>query len=448
MAQPASFDMAQPTSFEVSGGSLPMLPLPQAASMPQQQAAMPGLPAMPAMAAGSQAGSSMQMPNMMALQNEMAAAQKTPQGTYTNVRKMVDQMAQQMSSVEMDESKHREWCDSEITKNDAVASDKKTKLQRLSTKIDNEKEMVGELDQDLQLLAEEAQTVQGEIQQYARVRMAEGQNYAKAAQNRQMAEQILNQATMILQRFGALAQDAQQQGSAFLQAGGGQQVSAASSSAIDALSQTMAHYEQLGRASDMAENQAKLDTEKFQELNKNLLAVLGQTRSYKSSLRLQSMSELDADKEDQTALVTQVESVTQYVNRLRQACADILMHYDERKVRRQQSMKALDEARGAITANNVEDAGSKLTDLASSIDNTAANLLASSQVMPSGGLQKSPRPEQQMQQQMPAQQPAALSAPQQSPLAGSILGDLKSLQDLNADANPQNGDKLNMVVMN
>merc|ERR1719161_1735572 len=171
----------------------------------------------------------------------------------------------------MDESKHREWCDSEITKNDAVASDKKTKFQRLSTKIDNEKEMVGELDQDLQLLAQEAQTVEAEIQEFGRVRMVESNNYAKASQNRQMAEQILNQATMILQRFGALAQDAQQQGNAFLQAGSGQQVTAASSAAIDALSQTIAHYEQLGRASEMSENQAKLDTEKFQELNKNLL---------------------------------------------------------------------------------------------------------------------------------------------------------------------------------
>merc|ERR1719327_765504 len=102
----------------------------------------------------------------------------------------------------------------------------------------------------------------------------------------------------------------------------------------------MAHYEQLARASDMAENQAKLDTEKFQELNKNLLAVLGQTRSYKSSLRLQSMSELDADKEDQNALRSQVDSVTQYVNRHRQACTDILQHYDERKIRREQNMKA------------------------------------------------------------------------------------------------------------
>merc|ERR1719197_197903 len=135
---------------------------------------------MPPMPSGSQPGATMQMPDMMSLQNEMAAAQRTPQGTYTNVRKMVDQMAQQMGSVEMDESKHREWCDSEITKYDAVAADKKTKLQRLSTKIDNEKEMVGELDQDLQLLAQEAQTVQAEIQQLARVRMVESQNYAKA----------------------------------------------------------------------------------------------------------------------------------------------------------------------------------------------------------------------------------------------------------------------------
>merc|ERR1719261_2066615 len=225
---------------------------------------------------------------------------------------------------------------------------------------------------------------------------------------------------MILQRFGSLAQDAQQQNNAFLQAGSSQQVAAVSSSAIDGLSQTMAHYEQLGRASDMAENQAKLDTEKFAELNKNLLGVLGQTRSYKSSLRLQSMSELDADKEDQTALSTQVESVTQYVNRLRQACSDIMMHYDERKIRRQQSMKALDEARGAITANNVEDAGVKLNNLASSIDKTAANLLSSSQGMPQGTQQLQQSPMQPMQVQ-----PAA---PQPSPLTGSILGDLKSLQ--------------------
>merc|ERR1719156_325474 len=140
----------------------------------------------------------------------------------------------------------------------------------------------------------------------------------------------------------------------------------------------MAHYEQLGRSSDMAENQAKLDAEKFAELNKNLLGVLGQTRSYKSSLRLQSMSELDADKEDQTALGTQVESVTQYVQRLRQACADILTHYDERKQRREQSLKALEEAKGVINVDNAEEVRNQLGAMAQKTDTAAASMLAAS----------------------------------------------------------------------
>merc|ERR1719235_2139566 len=186
---------------------------------------------------------------------------------------------------------------------------------------------------------------------------------------------------MILQRFNAMAQDSQQgmsQGSSFLQGTQGQQVSAVSAAAIDGLSQMMQRYEQLKATSDQGDNQAQLDTEKFSQLNRNLAAVLGQTRSYKSSLRLQSMSELDSDREDANALHTQVESVAAYVNRLRQACADILSHYYERQARRAQSLKALQEARGAINIDNAQEAQSQIAALASSADSAAQSLLSSS----------------------------------------------------------------------
>merc|ERR1719335_550920 len=186
---------------------------------------------------------------------------------------------------------------------------------------------------------------------------------------------------MILQRFNAMAQDSQQgtpQGSSFLQGTQGQQVSAVSTAAVDGLSQMMQRYEQLKTTSDQADNQAQLDTEKFSQLNRNLASVLGQTRSYKSSLRLQSMSELDSDREDANALHTQVESVTAYVNRLRQACADILTHYDEGQSRRAQSLKALQEARGAINMDNAQEAQSQIAALANSADSAAQSLLSSS----------------------------------------------------------------------
>merc|ERR1719463_361994 len=98
----------------------------------------------------------------------------------------------QMSSEDMDEDKHKNWCDGEISKNQAIVDDKATKLQRLSTKIDNQKEMVGELDQDLQLLAKEAGSLQ-QLQALGTLRIAEKNAYQKGAQNHQMASQILKQ---------------------------------------------------------------------------------------------------------------------------------------------------------------------------------------------------------------------------------------------------------------
>merc|ERR1719160_662846 len=203
---------------------------------------------------------------------------------------------------------------------------------------------------------------------------------------------------MILQRFNQVAQDSQQgvQGSSFLQGTQGQQIQAVSSAAIDGLSQMETRYEQLKSTSDQADNQAQLDMEKFSELNRNLANILAQTRSYKSSLRLQSMSELDTDNEDKNALSTQVDSVTAYVNRLRQACADILTHFDERKQRREMDIRALKEARGAISVDNVQESHDKLEKFAQTADSAAAQMLsASASTFGSAPGQATQQPQQQ-----------------------------------------------------
>merc|ERR1719298_135958 len=186
---------------------------------------------------------------------------------------------------------------------------------------------------------------------------------------------------MILQRFNSLAQESSQGlGGSFLQQGNlqNQQISAVSTAAIDSLSQLLTRYEELQTASDKADNQAQLDTERYSQLNQNLANVLQQTRTYKSSLRLKSMSELDSDKEDENSLKTQVESVGAYVQRLRQACADILTNYDARAQRRSQSLKALEEAKGVINVDNAEEVRNQLGAMAQKTDTAAASMLAAS----------------------------------------------------------------------
>merc|ERR1719428_819628 len=320
-----------------------------------------------------------QTPSLMSIGQHLDNAPK--QNTYSAVKNMVGQMMGQLQSETVDEDKQKYWCDGEISKNQAVVDDKSVKLQRLSTKIDNQKELVGELDQDLQLLTKESASLQEQMRFLEQLRLSERGGYTKSQQNHQMAMQILKQATMILQRFNSLAQESNQGlGGSFLQQGNfqNQQISAVSSAAIDSLSQLATRYEEIQTASDKADNQAQFDAERFSQLNQNLANVLQQTRNYKSSLRLQSMSELDSDKEDQNSLKTQVESVGAYVNRLRQACADILTHFDEQKQRRNQNLKALEEARGVINVDNAEEVRNQLSSMAQRTDSAAAGMLAAS----------------------------------------------------------------------
>merc|ERR1719159_2241502 len=333
-----------------------------------------------------------QTPSLLSISQHIDTAPK--QNTYTAVKNMVSQMMGQVQAETMDEDKHKNWCDNEISKNQATVDDKSVKLQRLSTKIDNQKEMVGELDQDLQLLAKESASLQEQLREGSQLRLSEKGLYTKSQQNHQMATQILKQATMILQRFNSLEQESQQQGlgGSFLQQSNlqSQQITAVSAAAMDSLSQLLTRYEELQQNSDKADNQAQIDMERFSQLDQNLASILQQTRNYKTSLRLQSMSELDSDKEDNNSLKTQVESVSAYVQRLRQACADILTHYDERKQRREQSLKALEEAKGVINVDNAEEVRNQLGAMAQKTDSAAATMLAAS-----ASLGSVPAPQQQ-----------------------------------------------------
>jgi len=468
----SGFSMVPPPSNEPSLGGFGS----QMQSFPQQQQSMVQQPL--------QQQQAQQMPSLLSISQHLENPGK--QNTYSAVKNMVGQMMGQVQAESMDEDKHKNWCDNEISKNQATVDDKSVKLQRLSTKIDNQKEMVGELDQDLQLLAKESASLQEQLRAGSQLRMAEKGLYTKSQQNHQMATQILKQATMILQRFNSLAQESQQQGlgGSFLQQSNlqSQQITAVSAAAMDSLSQLLTRYEELQQNSDKADNQAQIDMERFSQLDQNLASILQQTRNYKSSLRLQSMSELDSDKEDQNSLKTQVDSVGAYVQRLRQACADILTHYDERKQRREQSLKALEEAKGVINVDNAEEVRNQLGAMAQKTDTAAASMLAASTSLGSppvpqqqrapevnlasslsmlgdltGNMGQQPMGQpmgqlsmskQTMGQQQPfpqKMQRQATALSQGMSTSSKILGDLKGLQDLNFASSQQRNNGLNML---
>merc|ERR1719486_928264 len=292
---------------------------------------------------------------------------------------MVDSMIAQMTSQTEDESKHKEWCDAEITKSKSGLDEKSALLQRLATKIDNERETVNQLDSDLALEGTNTQSLQKALEELAKIRMDERDLHTKAGQNHAMAQQILSQATAILQRVNALAQQAQQpQTYGFLQASGAASIQAVSSAAVESLSSLQTQYTTLMGACDKGETQANLDLDAFGRASQTLQETLARSHNYKTSVRLQAMSALDQDTEDETALKTQVQSVAEYVNRLRSSCAGILQHYDERSKRREQSLQILKQAKSVINVDNAEEIHAQLQTLARGTDQLAASLVTTS----------------------------------------------------------------------
>merc|ERR1719440_1959583 len=100
---------------------------------------------------------------MLAVQQTLNNAHK--ENTYSSVKGMVDSMISQMTSQTEDESKHKEWCDAEITKSKSAQDEKSARLQRLATKIDNERETVNQLDSDLALEGNNAQSLQKALEE-------------------------------------------------------------------------------------------------------------------------------------------------------------------------------------------------------------------------------------------------------------------------------------------
>lgn len=333
---------------------------------------------------------------MLSVQQAVNEAPKA--NTYSAVKGMVESMMGQLNTAGDDEEKHKQWCDQEIGKSTSTQEEKETKLQRLATKLDNEKEIVTNLDQEISSEGTMTSALQTSLEKLAKLRMDERDFTNKAQQNHQMALQILQQATTILQRVNALAAQAQAPGTfGFLQATGATSAfTAVSSTAVESLSMLQNGYASLATSCQKAETQAQLDIEAFGRASQALQEALARAHNYKTSVRLQGMSSLDQDQEDEAALKTQVTSVVEYVNRLRTSCAGILQHYDERRQRREQNLKVLSEAKNVINVDNAEEVHNQLKSMAQNTDDLAQSLVSTSRKMDKVLVVNTPAPSMSM----------------------------------------------------
>eukprot|EP00392_Amoebophrya_sp_AT5.2_P011992 g12086.t1 len=125
-------------------------------------------------------------------QNQSAQLlQSSKELTFSSVKKMVAEMITQINAATENEAEHKNWCENELSKNAAALNEKNTKLRRISTKTDNEKQALAELEMNLKTLSSETDKLNREVMHFRELRLQEKALFAKTSQNHQVASQIL-----------------------------------------------------------------------------------------------------------------------------------------------------------------------------------------------------------------------------------------------------------------
>ncbi|CAD7943452.1 unnamed protein product [Amoebophrya sp. A25] len=310
-----------------------------------------------------------------------SSSRNNKEATFASVKNMVQKMMREIKEATENEDSHKRWCEAEVSKSEGIEQDKSAKLRRVSTKVDNEKEALGEIQQNLAVLKREQQLLKGEFQSgfVQGARRSEKALFQKASQNHQVAGQILQQAVVILQRYNALMQEnaLHEQQTNFLSAAaaGGKAMREMDNKPIDGLAALQTKYQQLREAAERSENAGELGEEVLGRSLDTLEGKLQQAVQYRENLALQARAELDADGEDASGLKKQEQAANDYVTKLKSACGDILGHYDERQGRREANLKALEDARNLINVDNADEIHEQLSKLANNADAAAGQLL-------------------------------------------------------------------------
>lgn len=287
--------------------------LPPRGNGPAMMAAPPprGASGASSSAAPASTSSLLRVQDVLGAQQQVNDAEEVQQkqNTYTAVKQMVEQMIGQMKQAREQEEQHKSWCDAEIARNSRSGAEKRARLKRLQTKVDSEREVVAEVGQDLATLEGEEASCKREMTGFAQLRSAGHGFFGKAAQNAQIAQQILGQAELIVQRYAALAEESSlaalppaggflMVGSSAATAGGSRAAGAADAgrlanmarTAVESLGTLTTRYAQLREVVAKADNEAGLSSELLSREGGAMMKALTQAKSY--SLRYFSASRM------------------------------------------------------------------------------------------------------------------------------------------------------------
>mmetsp|Transcript_30718 Transcript_30718/g.57527 ORF Transcript_30718/g.57527 Transcript_30718/m.57527 type:complete len:655 (+) Transcript_30718:61-2025(+) len=281
-----------------------------------------------------------------------ALAERARGDPVTKVADMIKQLIVRLKDQANEETTKKAWCDSELSTNKATREEKSDAVSNLQAEMDELEAHIGKLGEEVTELSTELTELEAAMAEATKLRQEETTKNEATVKEAKEGQQAVAKAVMVLKDFYSKAgQTALLQSSKQLQGAPPvfgdepyQGMQNAKGGVVAMLEVIESDFSRMEAEATAGEASGKKDYEAFMEEAKITKAEKTKEVEHKTSFEKEKKSELITLQADMQGTQKELEAAEVYFEKLKPDCLDAGVSYEERKARREQEMKDLEEA--------------------------------------------------------------------------------------------------------
>lgn len=287
-------------------------------------------------------------------------AMKLAADPFAKVKTLIQQLIERLLRESANEATHKGWCDTEIGKAETDREFRHKDLQKLNADITSLEARKAELELDIETLTAELQKLNADLSEATKLRLEEKADNKETLENASEGLTALKQALKVLKDFykNAMKPSSQVQllqaspvgedmAAGGIDAGfsGSSQGNQAQGQGIIAMLETIASdFERTEAETEAAEKKAHREFIEYDRETKASISTKETGLSQAENDLEQTNGDLVASLEDLQSTQKLLDASLETLEKLRPACVDTGMSYEERVERREAEISALKEA--------------------------------------------------------------------------------------------------------
>jgi len=274
---------------------------------------------------------------------------------FTEVKKAISDMVEELSRQQKDEQDHKTWCTDEFHSNKKDTEAAESKKSNLQVKRDDLKKSKETLDDDIKTLNTEVAEIKKQMDRASSDRERANADYQTTITDQRMAQMVLNKALNTLKQVYALLQNGARSRRQHVPAGpkfNSYDKSAGGKQVISLLEGILGDSKKAEADAIRAENDAQSAYEEFMLNSNKALNLKAKETMTKSGNRAAAKEDLNLAKKDLVATNKRILGLGKEKADLHQSCDFIIKNFKDRQDARSAEMDALKEAMSILSGGN------------------------------------------------------------------------------------------------